>query len=220
MVTLVATLAHATRSDQKLLGGVICEDLKWREHLLSSDQSLVTQLTSRINGLAIVASRAPLETRLMVANGIFMSKLCYLIQLWGGCEKYLVKSLQILQNRAARSVTGKSWWTPVRRLLQDCKWLSVRQLIFYQTALQTHKILMGGNPLFFGQKMRTNHPYRTRQAAGGGVWRGEEELTGTSFASRGAQVYNSLPTYIRNCRTLPTFKYKLRQWVTSNIPID
>ena len=205
---------------EKLLGGVICEDLKWREHLLSSDQSLVTQLNSRINGLVKVASRAPLETRLMVANGIFMSKLCYLIQLWGGCEKYLVKSLQILQNRAARSVTGKSWWTPVRRLLQDCKWLSVRQLIFYQTALQTHKILMGGNPVYFSQKMRTNHPYRTRQAVGGGVWRGEEELTGKSFASRGAQVYNSLPTYIRNCHTLPTFKSKLRQWVTSNIPID
>jgi hypothetical protein len=98
--------------------------------------------------------------------------------------------------------------------------MSVRQLIFYQTALQTHKILMGGNLLFFSQKMRTNHPYRTRQAAGGGVWRGEEELTGKTFASRGAQVYNSLPTYIRNCRTLPTFKYKLRQWVTSDIPID
>ena len=205
---------------EKLLGGVISEDLKWREHLLSSDQSLVTQLTSRINGLVKVASRAPMATRLMVANGIFMSKLCYLIQLWGGCEKYLVKSLQILQNRAARAVTGKSWWTPIRRLLHECRWLSVRQLIFYQTALQTHKILIDGNPVYFKQRMSTNHPYRTRQAAGGSIWRGEEEQPGTSFTSRGAQVYNSLPNYVRNCRTLPTFKYKLRQWVATNIPID
>ena len=29
-----------------------------------------------------------------------------------------------------------------------------------------------------------------------------------------------LTSYIRNCRTLPTFKYKLRQWVATNILID
>ena len=134
-------------SREKLLGGVISEDLKWKEHILSSDQSLISQLTSRVNGLVKVTSRAALTTRLMVANGIFMSKLCYLIQLWGGCEKYLVRSLQVIQNRAARAVTGQSWWTPTRRLLQDCKWLSVRQLIFYQTAVQTFKIINSGKPL-------------------------------------------------------------------------
>ena len=36
----------------------------------------------------------------MVANGVVISKFCYLIQLWGGAEAYLLKSLQVLQNRA------------------------------------------------------------------------------------------------------------------------
>ena len=58
---------------EKLLGGQVCEDLKWREHILGSDQSLSKQLTSRVNGLQIVASKAPIATRLSVANGIFMS---------------------------------------------------------------------------------------------------------------------------------------------------
>jgi hypothetical protein len=40
---------HPSRTE-KLLGGVICEDMKWREHLLGSDQSLAKQLTSHING--------------------------------------------------------------------------------------------------------------------------------------------------------------------------
>ena len=155
----------------------------------------------------------------MVANGVFMSKLCYLIQLWGGCEKYLLRALQIIQNRAARAVTGKSWFTPVRRLLQECKWLSVNQLIFYQTVLQTHKVLLGSNPVYLKQRMSTSHPYHTRQAAGGSIWRGED-YTGKSFSSRGAQAYNTIPTYIRTCHTLPTFKHKLRQWVSTNIPID
>ena len=156
----------------------------------------------------------------MVANGIVMSKLIYLIQIWGSCEKYLVKSLQVLQNRAARAVTGKSWFTSTRRLLQDCNWLSVNQLIFYQTVLQTHKVLVNGSPTYFSQRMGSQHPYQTRQAAGGSIWRGEEHRSKAGFCQRGAQLYNSIPSYIRNSGTLPTFKYKLRQWVTTNIPID
>ena len=123
---------------EKLLGAIISEDMKWNEHLVNGDKSLISQLTSRINGLSKVASRAPVTTRLMIANGIFMSKLVYLIHLWGSSSKYLLKSIQILQNRAARVVTGYSWWTPVRRLLKECKWLSINQLVFYHTTLQTH----------------------------------------------------------------------------------
>ena len=157
----------------------------------------------------------------MVANGIVISKLTYLIQLWGSFEKYLIHSLQVLQNRAARSVTGKSWFTPTRRLLQDCNWLSVNQLIFYQTVIQTHKVLVSGIPIYFSQRMSSQHPYRTRQAAGGSIWRGGEENTGKgSFSQRGAQMYNSIPPHIRNAGTLHTFKYKLKQWVSTNIPID
>ena len=180
----------------------------------------MSQLNSRINGLAKVASRAPIPTRLMVANGIFISKLTYLIQVWGSCEKYLVKSLQVIQNRAARIVTGKTWWTPTRRLLKDCGWLSIKQLIFYQTAVQVHKILKSGRPLFFKHRMTTSHPVRTRQATSGSIWRGGEEDAGGTFTSRGAQVYNSLPTDIRNSRTLGTFKFKLKKWVINNIPVD
>ena len=204
---------------ENLLGSVLCEDMKWRQHLIASDQSLTRQLTSRLNGLLKVSSSAPFSTRLVVANGIFMSKLYYLVQLWGGCEKYLVKALQLLQNRAARVVTGKSWYTPVRRLLKDCKWLSVNQIIFYQTAVQAHKILQGEGPLYFKQRFSAQHPRDTRQAAGGSIWRGQD-WPSNSFSARGTIAYNTIPNDIRNSSSLATFKSKLRKWVLSNISID
>ena len=68
---------RATRTE-KHLGAIICEDFKWKEHL-NHEESVVRQLTSRINGLAKVCCSAPQKTRLRVANGIFISKLCYLI---------------------------------------------------------------------------------------------------------------------------------------------
>ena len=54
-VSLVAGehIIEHTRTD-KLLGDNICEDLKWKEHLLNNEQSVVRQLTSRINGLVKV----------------------------------------------------------------------------------------------------------------------------------------------------------------------
>ena len=203
---------------ETLLGGIICEDMKWKQHLIGCDQSLTRQLTSRLNGLLKVAQHASMSTRLMVANGIFMSKLSYLIQLWGGCDKYLVRSLQIVQNRAARVVTGKSWYTPVRRLLEECRWLSVNQLIFYHTCLQVKKILLGGGPVYFKQKFCTHHPRETRQATGGSIWRGQD-WTSSSFSARGAQAYNTIPAYIRNSTSIPTFKSKLKKWVSSNITL-
>ena len=141
----VLFLSTATTMDVMILVcGVIIQDMKWKTHIQGSEQSLVKQLTSRINGLVKVSINASKETRLMVANGIFMSKLCYLIQVWGSCEKYLIKILQVLQNKAARLVTGKSWFSSTRRLLKDCNWLSVQQLVFFHTALQIHKIMLSG----------------------------------------------------------------------------
>ena len=193
--------------------------------MLDSDQSLVSQLTSRLNGLCLISSNSTFATKLMVANDIVLSKLCYLIQLWGGTESYLTKSLQVLQNRAARIVVGCNWFTPTRALLKKCSWLSVKQMIFYQSVHLTHKIVKNGSPLYLAQKMSTTHPYRTRQATSGGIRFGKllsSNLSRTqdSFCYRSTGQYNSIPADIRCITNLAKFKGKLKQWVASNITID
>ena len=140
--------------------------------------------------------------------------------MWAGCEKYLVRALQVLHNQAAMAVTGKSWFTAVRRLLKDCNWLSVNQPMFYTTVLQVHKVVNKDRPVYFQQRMSTMHPYQTRQAAGSDIWHGEEFPGSKRFFSRGALAYNSVPSHNRNARSLQIFKYKLKQWVSTNVPID
>ena len=183
------------------------------------------QLASQINGLAIMSSRATFQTRLMVANGIVMSKLCYLIQLWGGCDTYLIKFLQVLQNRAARLVTRHGCFTPKRKLLKACRWLSIQQLIFYQSVVTAHKIVTRNSPLHLATRMTTDHPRRTRQATSGCIRFGETFSTNNSaaqksFCHRLTTQYNSIPASIRAVKTIPTFKVKLKKWVETNIPID
>ena len=91
---------------------------------------------------------ANFKNRKLIANGIFLSKLSYLIPLWGGCNLNLLHSLQILQNKAARIVTKLDWGTPTSVLLSQCGWLSVYQLSVYQTCILVHKVLASKSPLY------------------------------------------------------------------------
>ena len=61
------------------------------------------QLTGRINGLRRVCLNASFQTKLKVANGVVMSKLTYLITLWGGAQQYLLSALQVQQMTAPRA---------------------------------------------------------------------------------------------------------------------
>ena len=133
---------------EKLLGCSINQNLKWQTHIQTGESSLIKQLTSRLNALQKVSIHATFKTRLSAANGVFMPVLAYLLPLWGGCEAYLVKALQVLQSRAARQVTKLSWFTPSRKLLRQCNWLSIRQLIFYHSALTVFRTTRTKTPLY------------------------------------------------------------------------
>ena len=72
--------------------------------------------------------------------------------------------------------------------------------------------------------MGTAHPLNTRQAARGqirlvGNFDSKQGLLHDGFKYRAAKDYNLIPAHIRAVRALPTFKKKLKQWVSTNIPV-
>ena len=205
---------------QKLLGCNIHQSLKWREHIQTNEKSLIKQLTSRLNAIRRLAFNAPFQTRLMAANAVFISVLTYLIPLWGNSEAYLLKALQVVQNKAARCVTRHSWFTATRQLLKQCGWMSVKQLAFYHTVLTMHRILSSDKPAFIRSKVSYDHPYQTRHATGGNIRYDRATVVEGSFISRATRDYNSIPDDLKAIKTLPTFKYKLRRWTLANIPIQ
>ena len=192
---------------------------------MTNNNSLMKQLTSRVNGLSLLSHRATFKTRLMVANGIVIAQLCYMIQLWGGCEGYLLNSLQIVMNRAARCVTRASKFTSTRRLLSACKWLSVRQLVFYQSVTMVHKMVKTGLPKPVSTKLLSSFPYQTRQATNGSIRYGDflatnNSLIQNSFTNRGVKNYNMIPASIRTTMSMSSFKIKLKNWIIDNIDIS
>ena len=126
---------------ERLLGSYIHQDMKWTEYLRDNENSLLHCLNQRLGALKKVARSASFKARLTVANGIFMSKLIFMIPLWSGCQEFLIKALQVCQNKTARVVAQKDFSTPISQLLKECGWRSVRQEMYYHTVLQVHKTM-------------------------------------------------------------------------------
>ena len=136
----------------------------------------------------------------MLANGIFLSKLSYLIALWGGCGIVLRKSLQVIQNKVARAVTRLDWSTSPQVLLTQVGWLSVNQLTFYHSVLQVYKVKVSHTPRYLNNMFNWSYQYNTRQAEGGLiklVGKPKLDITKNSFRWRAANEYNQLPLEIR-----------------------
>ena len=211
------------RSNGKLLGCWINQDLKWTDHLRDNRESLIHGLTTRLSALRKLQKNANFKIRKQIADGIFMSKLCYLMPLWGGCSLGLKHSLQVLQNRAARLVTRHDWTTPTKTLLMQCGWLSVNQLIFYHSVLLIFMVRQRKVPKYlYDMHNSWQYNYDTRQARGGilGMTRPRSELTRNSFRFRAAIHYNHLPQYLRNIDSCTEFKKEVKAWIKVNISHD
>ena len=209
---------------EKLLGIIIQEDLKWTEYIQNHDKSLIKQLSARVSALKLVSKFSTFKVRLMVANGIFISKLIFQISLWGGAAEYLLDSLQIVQNKAARFVTRRGIYTPRSELLKHCGWLSVRQLVIYHSVILIHKTILTKAPRYIYDKLSSEFPYNTRLAESEALRMGPEfqaklEITRRSFMHRGTSYYNLLPADLRKVRKLEDFKVKVKTWVADNFSI-
>ena len=196
--------------------------MKWNENLQDNKDSLIKSLGSRLGALKLVGKVASFRNRKMVAEGLIISKLSYLIALWGGCSNYLIRSLQVIQNKAARVVTRMDWYTPTEDLLKQCGWLSVHQLAVYHSVVLVYKVMKTESPAYLYSMFNFKYQYRTRQANSGVIKHMEcphLTLSSQSFRYHGSGHYNGLPSSIKNSESLPQFKMKVKKWILENIAI-
>ena len=205
---------------EKMLGCSISSDFTWNEHLKDGELSLHRQITSRINALKKISHAAPFQTRKMIANGIIISRIIYVMQLWGGTSDYLINMLQVLQNKAARFVTKLGIYTSQKTLLLQCGWLSVRQLIQYHSLIMIFKVKLEQKPVFLQQHLSQRFNYRTRFASTGSVVFNQKnscDISKHSFLVRSTERWNSLPPHIKQAENLGAFKWKLRTWLKQHV---
>ena len=207
---------------EKLLGAIISSDMEWNLHVKDHEKSMFRILTSRVNALSKVCKLADFKTRKLIANGLFMSNLISLIQLWSGTSEFLLTFLQVIQNRAARLVTKLSWHTRTEVLLNQLGWLSVRQLGVFHSLVLIYKTKQNEKPVYFSKKFGKEFPRVTRLSTGNGIrvdQKVRNNLSKLNFSYRSVCVWNELPREVRTSQTLPEFKSKLKEWTKLNIAV-
>ena len=205
---------------EKMLGCQISSNFTWNQHLKDNEFSVHRQLTSRINSLKKISYSASFQNRKMIANGIVISRIIYVIQLWSGTSEYLLSMLQILQNKAARFVTKLDIFTSQKTLLLQCGWLSVRQLAEYHSLVLIFKTKQEQKPEFLHKTLSKSFNYRTRAASTGSLVFNQSISGGisrNSFIAKSTRIWNTLPPQIKQAGNLRIFKSKLKPWIKNNV---
>ena len=154
-----------------------------------------------------------------MANGLVMSYLTYLIPLYGGCPDYLLSALQVLQNRAARLATKSNWGTSSSRMLTQLGWLTVEQMIVFQSVMLFFKAKQSTKPAYLYDQISAKFNVNTRLGTNNGIRetrRLKSTLARKSFVPRTIGQWNRLPASIRNTSKIGKFREKLKSWVKEN----
>ena len=119
-----------------MLGCQIEPGLKWHKQV----DELLKKLQKRLTGLANLRIIIPFNLRKRITEGMFMSVLAYCLPVFGGCDKYEIEAIQIMQNQAARLVTHLPLIPSRKEIFSAAGWMTVNQLICYHSAVSTYRI--------------------------------------------------------------------------------
>ena len=226
-------------SSEKLLGLVINNTLTWKNHMYGDKDNigLVPQLGKRLGMLSKLSRYMSKEKLGYFSSGIFYSKLSYCLPVFGnifGLDTYKEENrryfsftvkdnnnLQVLQNKLNRMLLSADYNTPTVDLLEQTGSLSIHQMVAYQTAVATHKIVQSGKSSYIARKMKVRQMNSNTRHGDYSVVipKYKYNIGREGFIYRGAAIYNKLSNTLRKETKIEKFKSGVRGWVKSNISI-
>ena len=214
-----------------LLGVPVQQDLGFGTMLLTGRNSVVNSLSTRIKALKKVSKVANFKTRLHVCSALVISKILYMIPLYGGAPHYMLAAVQRSMTEAMRIVTRRRWevvgrrLTPTAELLRQCGYLSVRQMVFFHSVVEVHKVVVHQAPVHLHQVVQgaltsgVQHRYPTSAAGTRQVTPARLEVANSSWRWRASAQYAALPPGLRAETTMAKFKAGLREYTRRHIGI-
>ena len=232
--------------EENLLGIMMSSNMTWNSFLYGNKETgagkavgLIYKLSQRIGLLKTLSKYMSTSQLNSLINGLFTSKLLYCLHLycnvWSdfgmddtvrrftALTKEDMRRLQVLQNRVLRlKCRNSDLNTPTVKLLQACGDLSVHQLGAFYTVMQVFKTLTSGQPKYLSERLLLRKPTQDnipQRHVNTIKVRGHLTLSRSGFLHRGAQLWNSLPSDLRNCTDVNSFRKDLRRWIVSTVPV-
>ena len=191
----------------RLLGCNISRDLRWTHHLESGEKALLPRLIKQLGAIKLLSKELPTKSKLLLLNGLLISKICYMIQIWGAAHKNSIRKVQVLMNQAARFITGADRRTRTSKLMESCNWLSAKELIDYHSLVSMWRVVSLGIPAQIREHLAITEDrlISTRPA--------RLKIVRRSFKHRTIPIWNKLPEDIRSINSISIFKKRTKRWI-------
>ena len=199
----------------KILGIVIDENLSFKDHI----EYLEKKISPKIAVIHRLRHLLPSDCLNKIYLAIIQSIFDYCLTVWGNSSKQNLMSIQRLQNRSARAVTGNfDYNSSVSNMLNDLKWMNINQRFTYFLGILVYKCLNNLAPDSLSSSLKyvsDSQPYSTRTAINKCLRTPKPDLSimKHSFQYSGPFLWNTLPTNVTQSTTLTSFKRSLKQYV-------
>ena len=131
-----------------------------------------------------------------------------------GLPDYQIQRLQRVHNTAARILTLTSKYDHITPVLKSLHWLPVKQRIIFKIVTLTFRCLQGLAPTYLSELLLPYTPSRLLRSSNNLLLKESKSRTKSygdrAFKVAAPKLWNKLPLSIRQCKTLATFKAKLK----------
>ncbi|XP_053138881.1 uncharacterized protein LOC128339283, partial [Hemicordylus capensis] len=149
-----------------------------------------------------------------VVNLLVTSRLDFCNALYVGLPLYVVRKLQLVQNAAARLVSGSSRRDHITPLLMELHWLPIGFRAKYKVLVITYKALNGLGPRYLRERLLRYEPHRPlRSLEEVRLQLPPTRLMATqrrAFSAAAPRLWNALPAEIRSSPSLSIFRKHLK----------
>ena len=213
------TLDGATlvsKATVKNLGVTFDQDMSFQTHINLITRSAFFQLRN-IAKVRHFLSQSDAEK---LVHAFVTSRLDYCNSILSGCTLKSLHGLQLVQNAAARVLTGTSRRDHITPSLASLHWLPVKYRIEFKTLLLTYKALNGLAPSYLKDLVKireTDRPVRSQYVNTLDYppdWtKAKVRIGGRAFMYQAPGLWNNLPVSVRGAATLSLFKTRLKTFL-------
>ena len=194
----------------RVLGSNIQNNMLWKSHMESGGKALFPQVRKTLGLLRHLGELIPRRSRRNLANGLIISKLSYLMPLWGTAADSHIRKAQILLNAAACWVTGLGKSTRIRTLMAATNWFTIKEQIYISTLIQIWKLVHLKKPPRMLEHMRVGQNLSIETNSPRLIFSSE------CYRWKGAQLWNELKPEMRQIKSIGKFKMMLKRKVQEN----
>ena len=195
------------KGECKVLGATLQSNMSWAIHLVRGKHALLPTLKKQLGALQHLGKKVPLRCRKLIATGLILSKMTYLIPLWGSSTKNYMRKAQAVWNKTARWTTGLNRRTRTKELMVQNNWLTVQEMVRYHSTVLMWKTIYNRKPRHIFNKLDIDENYKIDQNES------RLQFTRRGYRHRTTTHWNEMTEDLRTNQSIASFKKSLKSWI-------